>query len=1640
MKIRKSVLDKALSVAALAFATIFAAAPIHAQQRQPLPTRLAAPAGTKSVGRLPGSQQLRLALTLRLRNQPELMALLHDLYDPGSPRYRQFLSVEEFTEQFGPTVDDYKKVMDFATSYGLTVKHTAPNRLVLDVSGPVSAVEMAFGVTMQIYQHPSEARTFFAPDVEPSLDATLSVQGVEGLSDFERPHPADLRIVSAGQNPTPNATGSGPNGVYLGSDIRAAYAPGVSLDGTGETVGILEFSNYNLSDIQLYFSRVSQPLKVPVVNAILDDIDQCGNCNTGVLEAAMDIELAISMAPNLSAVIVYEGGFPDDVLNQMATDNVAKQLSCSWVWGIDAFAVDPIFQEFAAQGQNFFTASGDAGATTPLCSGLSNVCNPSRFPSEDAYVTSVGGTVLTTSSPGGPWQSETAWPLSGGGVSSHSFPIASYQAPLINSANQGSTTVRNYPDVAAIAQSVYFCGGGGCETTGGTSASAPVWAGFMALANQQTGGSSIGSLNPSIYAIAQGTNYANDFHDITTGNNFNPASPSLYSAVAGYDLVTGLGSPNGQSLINALAPAATGPSFALSSPPGTLSISPGAQVTATITVTGANGFSGPVSLRATFLGQLAGITASFSPASITGSGTSTLTISAANVPLHTSIPIVVTGTSGSFSHTTYLNLSTLMASLVETAVSAPPASVNAGDSLSVTDTTQNNGQAPAPSSVTGYYLSATTTKTINSHLLGTRMVPALAVNATSSGTTTVTVPSGLWPNTPYHLLACPNDTVTVAETVPSQCMASTVSALLNSPAPPQTTTTLTVTSGGAPVTTVNSGTAVTLTATILTGTTPVTPGRVNFCDATAVACADIHLLGTAQLTSAGTATLTFIPAIGSHSYKAVFGGTVTAAGNSSGASALTVTGKYPSTTAIGQRGNPGNYTLMATVTGGGPPPTGQVSFLDTSSGNSVVGTAALTGASALNWSNTQSVTTTAFPWDVAVGDFNGDGIPDLAIATFNDCTVSVLLGKGDGTFTAGAKLNVACNPTALAVGDFNGDGKADLAVTADGGIPVGQSGVHFLPGAVTILLGNGDGTFTPVAAKPATSFGPRQIAVGDFNGDGKADLAIAPFDPDGITFKVTILLGNGDGTFTAAASPETLTGIKSIVVGDFNGDGKADLAVGSEYLSFVSILLGNGDGTFTAAPNPNLTCAPASLVTGDFNGDGKLDLAMADEATNTVKILLGSGNGTFTLAPGNLPAGVAPYALATGDFNGDGNADLAVVNAASDNSTVFIGNGDGTFVQESASPATGIFPGAIAAADFTGRGKAGLAVVNTDSFTATIWLPQLTAAAAAIVSPLGSGTHLVDASYPGDSNYNSSVSGTVALTASSLSLSPRNLTYGTLIDGTTSASQPVTLTNGGSTIIAIASIVTSADFSQTNNCGNSVAANSSCTINVTFAPKAGGAFTAALTITDNADGVAGSTQTVALSGTAEDFSLSPAAGSSTSATVAQGQTATFSLNLGSQGGLTGSVSFNITGAPSVSTCTASPNPANLGTSVTVSCSTAQPVALLLPNRPFRPFSRLLPVTFGFWILVLTLLLACWTLTRRRQLPCSRRTVVLAYFGFALLFIVVVAGCGGGATHGGPPPNPGTPAGVYPITVTGAFSSGGASVTHTITLTLTVVPG
>ncbi len=509
------------------------------------------------VGNLPGSQRLNLAIGLPLRNHQELDTLLQQLYNPASPKYRRYLTPEEFTAQFGPTEKDYQAVMDFAKSNGLTVTATHPNRVVLDVAGTVADIEKTFHLTLRVYRHPTEAREFYAPDVEPSVNLAVPILHISGLDNYSLPHPnLKLRPAGAAASAKPN-TGSGPSGTYRGSDFRTAYVPGTSLTGTGQTVGLLEFDGFYASAIATYASQAGLPT-IPVTVVPIDGgVSAPGSDNT---EVCLDIEMVMSMAPGVTNIYVYEAtnGSPWlDLLNAMATHNpLSKQLSCSWGGGPPDAASEQVFKQMAGQGQSFFNATGDSDAFTGSI----------PFPSDSTNITEVGGTTLTTGN-GATYSSETVWNWgldggsyvgSSGGISTY-YPIPSYQQGISMVANQGSTTMRNVPDVALTADNVYVVYGRHSSTgsVGGTSCAAPLWAGFTALVNQQAaaaGQGPVGFLNPALYTIGKGASYTFDFHDTTTGSNTWPSSLTKFFAVSGYDLCTGWGTPNGTNLINALAP------------------------------------------------------------------------------------------------------------------------------------------------------------------------------------------------------------------------------------------------------------------------------------------------------------------------------------------------------------------------------------------------------------------------------------------------------------------------------------------------------------------------------------------------------------------------------------------------------------------------------------------------------------------------------------------------------------------------------------------------------------------------------------------------------------------------------------------------------------------------------------------------------------------------------------------------------------------------------------------------------------------------------------------------------------------------------------------------------------------------------
>jgi hypothetical protein len=303
------------------------------------------------------------------------------------------------------------------------------------------------------------------------------------------------------------------------------------------------------------------------------------------------------------------------------------------------------------------------------------------------------------------------------------------------------------------------------------------------------------------------------------------------------------------------------------------------------------------------------------------------------------------------------------------------------------------------------------------------------------------------------------------------------------------------------------------------------------------------------------------------------------------------------------------------------------------------------------------------------------------------------------------------------------------------------------------------------------------------------------------------------------------------------------------------------------------------------------------------------------------------------------------------------------------------------------------------------------------------------------------LTGTGVATAPEAGVSPGSLTFSNQGVGTTSGSQPVTLSNTGNAALTITNIGTSANFGQTNNCGTGVAASGSCTINVTFLPTATGTLTGTLTITDNSNGVASSTQSVALSGTGQDFSFAAASGSPTSVTVAPGSPASYTLSVGGEAGFNQSVSFTCTGAPSEATCTVSPNPVTAGssaTNITVSVTTTAPSLSVPRSRPLPPAPPLSPGLRGLLMLALVLALMAWAIGRRNQLGVSRwQSTLVPLASGLLLALALAAGCGGGSSVSTPPPNLGTPAGTYTLTVTGSAGSGSSALSHGVTLTLTV---
>ena len=340
---------------------------------------------------------MRVVLVLPLRNQAALDQFLRELYNPASPSYRHYLTVEEFTARFGPTRQDYDAVLHWAETHGFTVVGTSRNRLNVDVTGTVGAIQAALQVSMGVYQHPTEDRTFYAPDREPSVDLPFPLWHIAGLDNYSIPKPALVQRNAQGEAQPLATTGSCPDESFCGSDMRAAYYQGSSLTGSGQSLGLLEYAGTDLADLDTYYTNAGQTLAItPILISTDGTSTSCVAPGCDDTEQTIDMTQALGMAPGLASLVMYVGSTDAAIFNAMATTTpLNAQLSSSWIWyPADPGTDDPYFEEFAAQGQNLFQAAGDGGKW----SGSSEI-----WPADSVYITAVGGTDLETSGPAGPW-------------------------------------------------------------------------------------------------------------------------------------------------------------------------------------------------------------------------------------------------------------------------------------------------------------------------------------------------------------------------------------------------------------------------------------------------------------------------------------------------------------------------------------------------------------------------------------------------------------------------------------------------------------------------------------------------------------------------------------------------------------------------------------------------------------------------------------------------------------------------------------------------------------------------------------------------------------------------------------------------------------------------------------------------------------------------------------------------------------------------------------------------------------------------------------------------------------------------------------------------------------------------------------
>lgn len=493
------------------------------------------PAVTSStrVADLAPSDQMSFAVALKLRDTAGLRTFLAQVSNPSSPLYHHFLTPAQWNARYAPTAADVANVRSFLTSHGIQVTKVSGNRDVIDARGSASQVEQAFATKMGVYRQ--NGQQFFANDSAPMMPAAIAgvVQGVVGLDNHAVRHPEMTRNASV----TPNA--SRPVGL-VPSQLHSAYETTTLGKASGQTVALWEFDGFQTSNITHYDNQFSLGSSAPVTVSV-DGANFNSAPGGGQGEVELDIEIVQAMA-NSAKTLVYEAPNSDqgqiDMVAQISSEDRVSVTSISWgeCETLSAPATtqstDNGFAQGVAEGISFYSASGDSGSDD--CGDGTTAVD---YPASDPNVSGVGGTTLRLS--GGNRSSETAWNGSGGGVSAV-FSTPSYQ--------RGSNGMRTVPDVSADANPstgyAIFSAGSWVEF-GGTSCAAPMWSGFTALHDANSGGR-LGNANPALYQIAAGSGFTSAFHDITSGSN------GAFRAGTGYDEVTGLGSYNGAGLNSAL--------------------------------------------------------------------------------------------------------------------------------------------------------------------------------------------------------------------------------------------------------------------------------------------------------------------------------------------------------------------------------------------------------------------------------------------------------------------------------------------------------------------------------------------------------------------------------------------------------------------------------------------------------------------------------------------------------------------------------------------------------------------------------------------------------------------------------------------------------------------------------------------------------------------------------------------------------------------------------------------------------------------------------------------------------------------------------------------------------------------------------